>query len=81
MIFDILRTGTRPYQYSDNIQHSLAFEMNLNLRTYDREVYNFLDWLGDLGGLYDGIRGIFMIFLAVITYQKYDTYMVSRLYE
>ena len=55
--------------------------MSLDLRTYDREVYNFLDWLGDLGGLYDGIRGIFMIFLAVMTYQRYDTYMVSRLYE
>ena len=55
--------------------------MSLNLRTYDREVYNFLDWLGDLGGLYDGIRGIFMIFLGVMTYQRYDTYMVSRLYE
>lgn len=81
MIFDILRTVTRPYQFKDNIQYTLSYEMSLNLRTYDREVYNFLDWLGDLGGLYDGIRGIFMIFLGVMTYQRYDTYMVSRLYE
>ena len=49
--------------------------MSLDLRTYDREVYNFLDWLGDLGGLYDGVRGIFVIFLGVMTYQRYDTYM------
>ena len=55
--------------------------MSLDLRTYDREVYNFLDWLGDVGGLNDGLRGIFMLFLSVLTYKRYDSYMVSQLYQ
>ena len=81
MIFDVLRAEERPYEFSDRVQLSLSYEMSLNLRTYDREVYNFLDWLGDIGGLYDGLRGIFMIFLSVLTYKRYDTYMVSQLYQ
>ena len=55
--------------------------MHLNIRTYDREVYNALDWLGDLGGLYDGLRGILLIFLGILTYKRYDNFMVAQLYQ
>ena len=77
MIFDVTHNGWRPSFIHEDIQLTLSYEMSLNLRTYDREVYNFLDWLGDMGGLFDGLRGIIMIFLAVLTYKRYDTYMVS----
>ena len=77
MIFDVASNGWRPSFIDKNVQLSLSYEMSLDLRTYDREVYNFLDWLGDIGGLYDGLRGIIMIFLSVLTYKRYDTYMIS----
>ena len=31
------------------------FVMDSNRTLYTREVYNILDWIGDLGGLFDGL--------------------------
>ena len=76
-IFDIIYNSERPYEFPDLVHWTISYEMNLNIRTYDREVYNALDWLGDLGGLYDGLRGIVMLFLILLTYKKYDTFMVA----
>ena len=81
MIFDILANAERPYEFPDRVHWTISYEMNLNIRTYDREVYNALDWLGDLGGLFDGLRGISALFLAVLAYKKYDTFMVAQLYQ
>ena len=55
--------------------------MDLNLHTYDREVYHALDWIGDMGGLFDGLRGFFAIIVAILTYKKYDVWMVAQLYQ
>ena len=54
--------------------------MNLNLETADRDVFNALDWVRELGGFTRGLRTIFYIVLIVITYRNYETYMVSQLY-
>ena len=59
---------------------TISFEMDLNLHTYDREVYHALDWIGDMGGLFDGLRGFFAIIVAILTYKKYDVWMVAQLY-
>lgn len=54
--------------------------MNLNLATVDREVYHVLHWVGDLGGLFDGLIIIFKGIVTFLTYKTYETYMVSQLY-
>ena len=54
--------------------------MNLNLETADRDVFNALDWVRELGGFMRGLRTIFNIVLIVITYRNFETYMVSQLY-
>ena len=54
--------------------------MDLNLHTYDREVYHALDWIGDMGGLFDGLRGFFAVIVAILTYKRYDVWMVAQLY-
>ena len=41
----------RPYEYFDDVHIAITYEFDLNLYKIDRETYNFLDWLGDLGGL------------------------------
>ena len=46
---------TRPYEYDDQVQLSLSYEFNLDLSRVDRDVYNLLDWLGDVGGLRDAL--------------------------
>ena len=55
--------------------------MNLNLETADRDVYNTLDWIQDLGGMMKGIRMIFSLLVYLLTYSKYETYMLSYLFE
>ena len=85
MAFDIIEKGFRalPAYYTVNgyepsyAQKTLAFEMCLNLATADRDVYNALDWIKELGGFQRGLRTIFSLFLLVLTYKNYETYMVS----
>ena len=82
MAFDIVETGKRPpltaYEISSE---TLSFEMNLDLEVTEREVYSLLDWIRSLGGFQRGLRTIFSLFLMVVTYKNYETYMVSQLYK
>ena len=55
--------------------------MNLNLETADRDVYNALDWVREMGGFQRGLRTIFNLFLIIMTYNHYETYMVSNLFK
>ena len=54
--------------------------MSLDLETADRDVYNALDWIREMGGFQRGLRTICSLFLIILTYQNYETYMVSHLY-
>ena len=58
----------------------ISYELSQDLKTSDREAYNFLDWVGDLGGLFDGLKIGFTAVLVVLNYKMYDTYMVSKLF-
>ena len=50
--------------------------MDLDLVTYQRTVYSFLDWLSDLGGLTSALTAVFAIVLKIVMYQAMDYYMV-----
>lgn len=45
------RKGIRLYDYPDDLQLSLTFELSYDLQIVKRQVYSLLDLLGDLGGL------------------------------
>ena len=55
--------------------------MNLNLMTAERDVYNALDWVRTLGGFQRGLRTILSLVMIVLTYNNYETYMISHLYD
>ena len=55
LIFTVKEMKIRPYEYDDLIHLSISYEFNLDLYRVDREVYNMLDWLGDVGGLRDAL--------------------------
>ena len=55
--------------------------MNLNLMTAERDVYNALDWVRTLGDFQRGLRTILSLFMIVLTYNNYETYMISQLYK
>lgn len=52
-----------PYERDDNVWISITVEMDRDLTTYERTVYNLLDLLADVGGL----MGILFVFCTFIT--------------
>ena len=60
---------------------ALSFEFDLNLYRIDREAYNMLDWLGDIGGLKEALTIILTSLFAVFNYHTFQDYLVSNLYR
>ena len=44
----------------------VTFELDLDLHRVDRSVYSVLDWIGDIGGLEQGLMICFGMVLAFI---------------
>ena len=75
-IFTIAPNTVRPYEYYDNVHTAIAFEFDLNLYRLDREAYNKLDWLGDIGGLKEAMTIILAFFFGIFNYNKFDDHLV-----
>jgi len=58
----------------------MNYEMNRNLILYEREVYTRLDWFGNLGGLWEGLKHIFGLIIGFFNYNYYNNYMVAKLF-
>ena len=71
----------RPYEYFDDVHIAIAYEFDLNLYRIDREAYNFLDWLGDLGGLKEALTIMLAFVYGIFNYNKFENYLVSRLFR
>ena len=67
----------RPYEYYDDVHIAVAYEFDLNLYRIDREAYNLLDWLGDLGGLKEAIMIILGFIFGLFNYHTFEDYLVS----
>ena len=55
--------------------------MNLNLSVTARNVYSYLDWIGDVGGLADGLNLILSGIVVFFNFNTYNAYMVSHLFS
>ena len=49
--------------------------------TWNRQTYSLLDWLGDLGGLFDALRYIGLILVEPVVRFKMHETMMSNLYR
>ena len=70
-IFSIQPYTQRPYEYFDNVHTALVIEFDLNLYRIDREAYNMLDWLGDIGGLKEALTIILSSIFATFNYHTF----------
>ena len=50
--FETIQAPSRIMPYKNQFQNAVTFEMSLSQIEYKRRVYNFLDFLSDLGGLF-----------------------------
>ena len=71
----------RPYEYPDDSHTVIAYEFDSNLYKVEREVYNLLDWLGDLGGLKEAVMIILGFIFGLFNYHTFADYLVSQLYR
>lgn len=79
-IFRIDQSVTRPYEFPDNVHTQITYELNLDMKVIDRQVYSVLDWLGDIGGLVEALFFIGQIALFSFTFGQYESMMVSSLF-
>ena len=56
----------RPYEFPDHVHLQITFEFDLTLYRIDRDVYSILDWVGDVGGLNEGLFLILKVFLIAM---------------
>ena len=80
-IFGIKPLTVRPYEYFDNVHIAITFEFELNYYRIDREAYNMLDWLGDLGGLKEALMIILGFIFGLFNYNSFENFLVSQLYR
>ena len=49
--------------------NSFWLELSFSLTTVERQTYSILEWLGDVGGLFEGLNGIgFFLVAPIATY-------------
>ena len=50
--FEVLLKNKRILSYDNSFQNSITFELSLTRHEYTRKVYSFLDYLGEIGGIF-----------------------------
>lgn len=80
-VFKIEEVGKRPYEFPNDIHISVTVEVNLDLTIIERQVYNILDWIGDVGGLGEGCFFISYALLGVIHFGALDNMIISELFR
>ena len=75
------QVGTRPYEFPNRVHLAIAYELNLNLETLDRQVYSLLDLLGDIGGLSEALVFFGSLILFFLQYGQFDDFLTTSLYS
>ena len=80
-IFGVKSNTRRPYEFLDDVHTVVSYEFDLNMYRIDREAYNTLDWLGDLGGLKEALMLVLGAIITAFNYNALENYMVAQLYR
>jgi len=73
-------------EYSDNsgdelIFLSLYFRYDNRYFVYERVIYSFLDLIGNIGGLYEGLYFFGYFFVFLFSGRLYQASLMKRLYQ
>ena len=70
-IFSLKKNEILPNEWDSPDHFMVSIEMDSDLLKTERTVYGFLDWIGNIGGLYDGLRLILSIIVSFWNYKFY----------
>ena len=59
---------------------SIMFGTKSSEVLYSRAVYNVLDLVGDIGGLFDGLKAIGSVLMAPIASHNMRSFLINKLY-
>ena len=62
-------SGGRILPYTNRFWNSITYEMSLTRHAYSRTVYNSLDFLGDVGGLFGALGPLGAIFITMFEFK------------
>ena len=68
------------YDYNDNVQLAVTYELNRDLRIVRRSVYSFLDLLGEIGGLAGALHAFFSVTIIIFQFRAVTSYLSQHLY-
>ena len=80
-VFKIGEFTKRPFEFNNSVHISVTFEVDLDLKVIERQVYNILDWIGDVGGLGEGCFFISYTILGIIHFGALDNMIISELFR
>ena len=61
--------------------NSFWFELRQELTVIERETYSLLEWLGDVVGLFDGLKLIFKILIVPLTSFALKAELLSEIWK
>ena len=62
------------------MQNAVTYEMSLDGRVFIREVYTFLDLLGDIGGLFGALTPLCVFLVSVCQYQSSYQFVMADMF-
>ena len=80
-LFHLTQIQPRSYERDDNVWIAVTVEMDLNLMTYERQLYTMFDLLSDYGGLHGISFSIFAWFAGAMNFNNFDNMLVSNLFK
>ena len=79
-MFQVRPQVARMYDFKDNVQIAITYELSPDLHVIRRQVYSLLDYLGDLGGLAGALHGLFGLSIIVFQYKAPLNYVSTHTY-
>ena len=73
------QASSRFMEYPNDFYNAITFEMSFMHRNYYRQVYNSLDLMADLGGLFSALKLPFLVVLLALNfYNSYQFVMMDN---
>ena len=72
--------ATRMYDFNDNVQIAVTYELSPDFFMIRRQVYTLLDYMGDIGGLAGALHGLFVVTIIVFQYKATISYVSNHTY-
>ena len=79
--FRPINVGFRPMEHDKFSQLGVVYEMDFDMRSFDRRIFTVLDWLSDVGGLSGALFSIVGIIIGILTANDMHWYLIENTFK